>query len=249
MSENVNRPDKSPILAETAEARQTDALLPVPPLAAGASLAPQNEMTAIVHAVIHVIEDNAALREAERILFEGAGWEVCDYSSAEEFLAAPRPDGDACLVVDVMLPGMNGVALLNLLRTEDFHVPSIMLTGRGDAATAVAALKSGAADFIEKPADWTMLLSAVTVSMENARNFRARQQARAHAKARFDMITPREHDVLMMVLDGKPNKIIAGDLGINQRTVENHRASVMKKTGARSLPALVKLFLEASGSG
>lgn len=198
-------------------------------------------------AVIHLIEDNAAVREAARDLFEGAGWDVCDHYSAEEFLAGPRPDGEACLLIDVILPGMNGVSLLELLRTESVQVPAIMLTGRNDAATAVAALKAGAADFIEKPADPAMLLASVTSALERARDMRIREDARAAAKARFDTLTPRESNVLMMVLDGAPNKIIAADLGINQRTVENHRASAMRKTGAQSLPALVKLFLETKG--
>ena len=205
-------------------------------------------MTRDARTVIHVIEDNPAVREAERILFETAGWDVCDHFSAEAFLAAPRPSGDACMVVDVMLPGMDGVALLELLRAENLRVPAIMLTGRDDAATAVAALKAGAVDFIEKPADWAMLLAAVTVALGNARDIRARHLSRSLAQARFEQITPREHDVLMLVLDGTPNKLIAEALGINQRTVENHRASVMQKTGAGSLPALVRLYLKANGA-
>ncbi len=248
MAASVDQSEKLPLLVHSVEARQTDTTSCADQLAQGAGLPPSIPVPIVAQAIIHVIEDNPALREAERILFEVVGWEVRDYASAEEFLAGPRPSGDACLLVDVMLPGMNGVALLELLRAEGLRVPAIMLTGRGDAATAVAALKAGAADFIEKPADWTMLLAAVTLAIEGARDIRARQQARAQAKARFDMITPREQDVMMLVLDGRPNKIIAGDLGINQRTVENHRASVMQKTGAESLPALVKLFLEANES-
>lgn len=103
--------------------------------------------------VIHLIEDNAAVREAARDLFEGAGWDVCDHFSAEEFLAGPRPNDEACMLIDVTLPGINGVALLELLRKENVQVPAIMLTGRNDATTAVAALKAGAEDYIEKPAD------------------------------------------------------------------------------------------------
>ena len=197
------------------------------------------------HAIIHLIEDNAAVREGARDLFERAGWNVCDHFSAEEFLTSPRPVGAACLLIDVMLPGMDGVALLNLLRRESVMLPAIMLTGRNDAATAVAALKAGAADFIEKPADPAMLLASVTSALERARDARIRDDARAQARARFDKLTPRESDVLRMVLDGAPNKIIAVDLGINQRTVENHRANAMRKVGAQSLPALVKLFLES----
>lgn len=226
-----------------------DAVAPLPKLAAtnGRDLFTTDGPAPATPAVIHLIEDNPAVREAERILFESEGWEVQDHHSAEDFLAAARPTGDACLVVDVVLPGQDGVALLALLRAEGFSVPAIMLTGRGDAATAVAALKAGAADFIEKPADSALLLAAVKAALDNARDDRARLQARELAKARFDQITSRERDVLMMVLDGLPNKIIAADLDISQRTVENHRASVMQKTGTTSVPSLVKLFLQARG--
>jgi FixJ family two-component response regulator len=185
------------------------------------------------------------MREAGRDLFETAGWAVCDYHSAEDFLSGPRPTGDACLVIDVMLPGMSGLALLLVLRAEGAQVPAIMLTGRGDAATAVAALKAGAADFLEKPADRTNLLASVGQALDQARADRARALARDRARARFETLTLREREVMQKVLDGIPNKNIAADLGINQRTVENHRARVMQKTKARSLPALVQLFLEA----
>lgn len=197
--------------------------------------------------VIHLIEDNPILREAQRILFEQAGWRVCDHISAEAFLAKPPPSGDVCLIVDVMLPGLDGVALLDRLQADGLYLPAIVLTGRDDAATAVAALKAGAADFIEKPADPDHLLAAVRRVLDDARDLRARARSRALAVARFDQITPREHEVMLRVLEGLPNKIIAHDLGINQRTVENHRASVMQKTGSSSLPALVRLYLQAKG--
>lgn len=201
-----------------------------------------------VSPVIHLIEDNPAMREDARVLFESEGWEVRDYYSAEDFLVSPRPSGEACLVIDVMLPGMSGVALLQLLRTENLQVPAVILTGRDDAATAVAALKAGATDFIEKPAARAKLLSSVIEAMELSRDTRLRQESTAAAIASFDTLTSREQQVMMLVLDGMPNKNIAADLGLSQRTVENHRASVMRKTGAPSLPALVALFLEANGS-
>lgn len=196
--------------------------------------------------VIHLIEDNPAAREAGRILFEYTGWDVHDYVSAEAFLAGARPTGDTCLVIDVNLPGMSGIHLLEALRAENSSVPAIMLTGRRDAGAAVKAMKAGAADFIEKPADPAMLLASVVRAMEEARAERARKEARAQAKARFDDLTQREREVMMMILEGVPNKNISADLGISQRTVESHRARVMKKTGSRSLPALVQLFLEAN---
>lgn len=211
-------------------------------VARAATLAPETA----ARPFIHLIEDDPALREAGRVQFESAGWAVCDYFSAEAFLSSPRPRGDVCLVIDVMLPGIDGLTLLKRLRSEGYQAPAIMLTGRDDAATAVAALKAGAADYIEKPARRTRLLASIADAVERARDAQARDIMRFRAKQRFMTLTPREYDVLMMVLDGALNKNIAVDLKINQRTVENHRANVMRKTGVGSLPELVRLFIEAN---
>jgi two-component system CheB/CheR fusion protein len=206
---------------------------PVPPAAA------------VARRTVHLIDDDPAVREACRALFEADGWDTRDHASAEAFLEHPRPASEACLIVDERLPGMSGVALLALLRAEGSRVPAIVLTGHGDAATAVAALRAGAADFIEKPAGGPALLASAARSTERARDAQARAAWRTEAAARFDSLTRREREVLAMVLDGAPNKNIAADLGISQRTVENHRAAVMHKTGATSLPDLVRLSLAA----
>lgn len=198
--------------------------------------------------VIHIVEDNSVIREFLRALFEDAGWKVLDYISAEEFIASPRPSGEACLVIDIMLPGINGLELLEIIHREHSLLPAIILTGRGDAAAAVAALKGGAADYIEKPADEMALLKSVADAVDQARDRHDKNVSRNEAKACFEKLTPREHEVMKMILDGAPNKIIAFQLGINQRTVENHRAKVMGKTGSASLPELVQKFIEASES-
>jgi len=198
---------------------------------------------------IHMIDDDPAVRAACRSLFEAEGWDALPHASAEAFLDGPRPTGDACLVVDERLPGMSGVTLLGLLAAERCRIPAIVLTGHGDAATAVAALRAGAADFIEKPAPGPDLIASVARAMEHARDVRARADWRAKAAARFESLTPREREVLAMVLAGAPNKNIAADLAISQRTVENHRAALMRKTGAASLPELVRLSLAAAGAG
>jgi len=195
---------------------------------------------------IHFVEDDSILCELGRDLFQSAGYEVAIYQTAEKFLNAPRPTDDACLVVDMSLPGMTGLMLLETLQAEGCDLPSIMLTGHDDAKTAVAALKAGAHDFIEKPADSSVLINSVAEALEHARVMRAQVQERDHAMACFDALTPRENDVLEGMLDGKPNKIIAAGLEISQRTVEYHRASVMSKTGASSLTALVQLYLTAT---
>jgi two-component system CheB/CheR fusion protein len=151
----------------------------------------------------------------------------------------------ACLVVDARLPAMDGVTMLQVLRAEASLPPAIILTGHGDAAMAVSAMKAGAADLIEKPVSATDLLASVRCAVARSGSVQTRGTSRREAEGRFAGLTPRERDVLTKVLQGAPNKVIAADLGINQRTVENHRAAVMRKTGAVSLPALVRLALAA----
>ena len=197
---------------------------------------------------LHVVDDDAMVRQATRRLFEAEGWDVRAHPSAEVFLAAPRPGPGACLLVDALLPGMSGVELLEALRAERSALPAVMLTGHGDIAMAVSAMKAGAADLIEKPAGAAELLASVGHAVERSTDARARDSASRTAQAAFTALTPRERDVLARVLEGAPNKLIAARLGINQRTVENHRAAVMRKTGAASLPELVRLALAAGHS-
>jgi FixJ family two-component response regulator len=197
--------------------------------------------------VIHLIDDDPLVRHAASDLFETAGWEVRAYRSAEEFLAGQRPAGEACLVFDLALRGMSGLDLLQVLNAEGLQTPAVVLSCHRDAGSAVAALKAGAADFLEKPADQHLLFTSVADALDSYRQARQREQARITAKARFARLTEREQEVMLMILDGKPNKIIAAELNINIRTVENHRARVMSKTGASSLPDLVRLhFTSAS---
>ncbi|TGD43813.1 response regulator [Pseudotabrizicola sediminis] len=194
---------------------------------------------------VHVVDDDPMIRETMRRLFEAEGWRVFIYKSAEGFLAAPCLGGNACLLVDNLLPGMDGVALITLLRERQSDLPAVMLTGHGDAATAVAALRAGATDLIEKPASAADLLASIRHAIKAGTKAHPMTETRKAAQQRFSGLTEREREVLTLVLSGAPNKIIAHDLGINQRTVENHRASVMRKTRAVSLPELVRLALAA----
>ena len=195
---------------------------------------------------VHVVDDDPMIRETLRRLFEAEGWKVVSYTSAEDFLSKPRPEGDACLLVDNLLPDMDGISFISLLRSQKSTLPVVMLTGHGDAAVATAALKAGASDLIEKPASAADLLSSVRHAIDLAQNDEAKTQSHKVARKPFAQLTAREREVLTLVLAGHPNKIIANELGINQRTVENHRAAVMRKTGAGSLPALVRLALAAN---
>ena len=197
---------------------------------------------------VHVIDDDPMIRETMRRLFQAEGWRVVTYPTAEDFLAHPRPDGTACLLVDHALPGMDGVSLITLLRAEKSTVPCVMLTGHGDADMAIAALRAGASDMIEKPSSAAELLKSIRQAIKNSDDFRPQSEERRAAQKRLDGLTERERQVLTRVLAGAPNKIIAAELGINQRTVEHHRASVMRKTGAASLPALVRLAFAANYS-
>ncbi len=195
---------------------------------------------------VHIIDDDPMIRETIRHLFEAEGWQVQTYVSAEAFLETPTPQGNACLLVDNVLPGMDGVALIKHLRIKKIKIPAVVLTGQGDAATAVAALKAGAHNLIEKPASASDLTESVRRALDTVARLDVHPEMLDAAEARFADLTRREHDVLRRVLGGAPNKIIAADLDISQRTVENHRASVMRKVGAKSLPELVRLALAAN---
>ncbi|WP_216279441.1 response regulator [Rhodobacter sp. 24-YEA-8] len=198
---------------------------------------------------IHIVDDDPMILETLRRLFESEGWIAATWLSAEAFLAAPRPSRGDCLIVDGLLPGQGGVALLETLRRLNVDIPAIVLTAHGDAAMAVAAMKAGASDLIEKPASAKDLLASVALAIAGSTSDQSKSEGRRSAQESFASLTPREHDVLVQVLAGTANKIIALRLAINQRTVENHRAAVMRKTGAASLPALVRLALAAGVSG
>lgn len=196
-------------------------------------------------ASLHMVDDDPIIREATGRVFEAEGWSVVTYPSAEAFLAAPRPSPGACLVVDGRLPGIGGVELLEALREEGTLLPTVMLTGHGDVSMAVDAIRAGAADLIEKPATVAELFASIRRAFEQSSAHHPCTTAQHNARKAFDALTPRERDVLDKVLKGAPNKIIAAELRINQRTVENHRAAVMRKTGATSLPELFRLALVA----
>lgn len=199
--------------------------------------------------VISIVDDDAHVRAAIRSAVEESGRVVADYATAEEFLEAYRPGGEACLLVDAYLPGMSGLALLQRLRNAGDRLPAIIITGHGDVRMAVQAMKAGALDFIEKPVGKGELLAIVAQALEGARDATALAARRNHAASRIGGLTARQRQIMELVLAGHPNKNIAADLGVSQRTVENHRAAIMRKTGAKSLPALARLALTAASIG
>jgi two-component system CheB/CheR fusion protein len=194
---------------------------------------------------VFVIDDDARIRELIRTLFEAGGNNVECFVDCEAFLAVPRLYQDACLLLDACLPGMSGVGLLQKLSTSRASLPVIMITGLGDIKIAVQAMKAGAFDFIEKPVRPAELLACVQKAFEQSRDADTLLAARGTAASQLASLTDRQRQILDMVLAGKASKNIAADLGISQRTVENHRASIMLKTGAKSIPALARMAIAA----
>jgi len=199
--------------------------------------------------VVFVVDDDRMVREAIRDVLEYEGRTVQSYSACEAFIDAYRPGYDACLLIDAYLPGMNGLELLRWLNRSTHPLPAIMITGDSDVPMAVQAMKAGAWDFIEKPIGHRALLESVENALEHSRNSGKLLVSRENAAGAIAGLTPRQRQIMELVLAGHPSKNISADLGISQRTVENHRASIMEKTGSKSLPALARLAFAAAGNG
>jgi two-component system CheB/CheR fusion protein len=199
-----------------------------------------------------VVDDDRSVRAALRTVLEEDGRVVEEYSGSTAFLAAfkaGRPGRNTCLLVDAVMHGVNGLELLEQLTAAGHNLPAIVITGHGDVAMAVRAMKAGALDFIEKPVRARELLAAVAHALDHSRDAGVQAARHIEAAASIAGLTPRQREVMGMVLSGHPSKNIASDLGISQRTVETHRASIMRKTGASSLPALARLALAAATPG
>ena len=197
-------------------------------------------------ATIIVVDDDVLVREAIRAVLEDEGRVVETYASCEAFLKAFDPGKSACLLIDAYLPGMSGLELLEKLHEDGHRLPAIMITGNADVPMAVEAMKAGALDFIEKPIGREELIAGIERALELSRDSGKLTKLRESAGAHLASLTPRQRDVMERVLAGQPSKNIAADLNISQRTVENHRAAIMKRTGSKSLPALARLALLAS---
>jgi two-component system response regulator FixJ len=199
--------------------------------------------------IVHVVEDDQAMRESLVDLLEAAGYRVHAYACAEDLLALGSRLPPGCVVSDVRMPGIDGLALLRRLAPNG--PPLVLVTGHGDIGMAVAAMKAGAVDFLEKPFEADALLSAVERALRLGT--RAAQADDAEdARRKLDTLTTRERQVMEQLVAGCANKEIAANLGISPRTVEFHRAHLMEKTQAGGLPDLVRLWLSArraSGQG
>ena len=199
--------------------------------------------------LVYVVEDDDALRDSLCWLIESAGYRVAAFSSAEHFLAYVEPGTGACAVLDVRMPGMNGLELQERLIKRQLHVPVIFITGHGDVPMAVHAIKRGAIDFLEKPFQDHELLARISGAARSDQGVlkdRARQRLMTSQLA---TLSQREREVMERVVDGKPNKCIADELGISIKTVEAHRSRMMRKLGANSIAELVRLSVGWNSPG
>lgn len=193
--------------------------------------------------IVHVIDDDADVRQSLAFLLSTVGLAVRVHESATSFLELLPDVQDGCIVTDVRMPGMDGIELQRRLRAEGNNIPVIVITGHGDIALAVEAMKAGAVDFIEKPFDDEMLIGAIRTALARRAGDRERGAQAAEARACLKTLSERESQVLEGLVAGKPNKIIAHELDISARTVEIYRANVMTKMQADSLSALVRKAL------
>ena len=195
--------------------------------------------------IIDIIDDDAAMRDSLAFLLDVNGYTARAYETADDFLKGMAAERLRCVISDIRMPGMTGIELVRKLRSVGTQCPVILITGHGDVALAVEAMKAGASDFIEKPFDDTALLDAIRAALDAGQARAGESSGRKEAEARLAELSPRERDVLQGLVAGKINKVIAHDLSISPRTVEVYRANLMAKTGARSMSELMRLALAA----
>jgi FixJ family two-component response regulator len=199
--------------------------------------------------LIHVVDDDDSLRSALQRLLSAAGYRVRAYASAGEFLLDPPADAPGCLLLDLRMPGPSGLDLQEALARHGIGLPVIFLTGHGDLATGVRAMKAGAVDFLVKPVEREPLLGAVARALERDGAQRAARGADAELRARFAQLTAREREVFELVVAGRLNKQIAGALGVAERTVKAQRAQVMAQLGAANAAELGRIAAQLRGRG
>ena len=193
---------------------------------------------------VTVVDDDDAVRNSLRLLLKSVGLPTVTYPSAQAFLDAWHPTQPGCLVLDVRMPGMSGLELQQELNRRGAIVPVIFISGHGDIPMAVEAIQHGAFDFLQKPFRDQELIDRVQRALAADQANRDALGQRDAVRRRYESLTPREQEVLSLVTQGKANKVMAGDLGVSQRTVEIHRARVMEKMGAQSLAQLVRMVID-----
>ncbi len=191
--------------------------------------------------IVFVVDDDISVRESLELLIQSSGWQPEAFASAQEFLSRPRSLVPSCLVLDVSLPGINGLELQNRVAAERSDMPIIFITGYGDVPTSVQAMKAGAVEFLTKPFRDDVLLSAIGNAIERSRVAICRGVEMRALQDRYASLTPREREVMALVVAGRLNKQIGGELDISEITVKAHRGQVMRKMKADSLADLVKI--------
>ncbi len=194
---------------------------------------------------VYIIDDDEAVRDSLALLVRSVGLESRTFASATEFLSAFDPGMGGCLVVDIRMPGMSGLDLQQALNDRGCRIPLLFITGHGDVAMAVRAMRAGALDFIEKPFRDQDLLDRINQALALSAQQRSALAEAAGIRARVAALTPREREIMDRIVAGQANKVIAVELGLSERTVEIHRAKVMSKTQSRSLAELVTLATRA----
>jgi FixJ family two-component response regulator len=201
------------------------------------------EASAALHAtpVVFVVDDDVSVREALELLIRFAGWQPETFESAQEFLSRPRVHVPSCLILDVALPGLNGLDLQKLVAVDRKDMPIIFITGHGDIPTTVEAMKGGAVEFLTKPFSDDVLLSALGRALERSKTVLREETEARELRDRYASLSQREQQLMGLVVTGLLNKQIGGELGISEITVKAHRGQVMRKMGAKSLASLVKM--------
>lgn len=192
-------------------------------------------------ATIIVIDDDSDVREALGSLLRSVGLQVRLLASVPEFLQTGRPNGPTCMVLDVRLPGRSGLDFQRELTSANIHLPIIFVTGHGDIPMSVQAMKGGAIEFLTKPFRDQDLLDAIQIGLAEDRAWLEREKSLADLRARFETLTAREREVMGLVVTGRLNKQVAGDIGVSEMTVKVHRGQVMRKMRAGSLPDLARM--------
>jgi FixJ family two-component response regulator len=199
--------------------------------------------------IVFVVDDDVWIRESLQTLLRDEGWHPETFASAQEFLDRPRAFIPSCLVLDISLPGLNGLELQKRVAVERTDMPIIFITGHGDIPTSVGAMKAGAVEFLTKPFNDEVLLTAIRQALERSQLALAQEAEMRELRDRYAALTARERDVMVLVVSGLLNKQVAGELGITESTVKAHRGQVMQKMKANSVADLVKMTAILNQSG